>query len=113
VRDVNFLPLNLKWAHTGKPVRERIPPDTDKYCDLLHILKPTQTASLTAELDIEVQPASGSGLLKPGSYRMTLIVAASNARARTFTSDVYIPETWSDDVASMVQHGFYLEGLPK
>lgn len=45
-RRVNtFLPLNLKWSHTGSPYRERVPRDVTKYCDLFHILEPGGRAS--------------------------------------------------------------------
>jgi hypothetical protein len=110
-RDSNFLPLNLKWAHTGKPLRERVSPGSEKYCDLLHVLRPTPPATPIAELDLEVQPATRSGFLEPGRYRIVLEVAASNARASTFSADLLIPDTWSDDVEGFGQHGFYLTGL--
>jgi hypothetical protein len=110
--DTNFLPLNLKWAHTGRPLRERVPPGSEKYCDLFHIVRPIPPAAISAELDLEVQPATRSGFLEPGRYRLVIEVAASNAKATTFTADLLIPNAWSNDVAGFMQHGFYLTGLP-
>jgi hypothetical protein len=116
LRDNAFLPLNLKWAHTGKTARDRIPPRAEKYCDLFHIVKPGSPpapSTMAAELDLEVQPSIGTGILQPGFYRLVVEAAATNAHARTFTIDLSLPSVWADDAAGMIQNGFYLSGLPE
>ncbi len=111
VRDDTFLPLNLKWSHTGTTHRDRIPPTAMKYCDLLHIQQPAVPHSkptMGAELDLEVQPSSGTGWLEPGLYKLIVQVAATNAGAKDVEMHLCVPPTWADDVAGMFHNGFYL-----
>lgn len=112
IRESGFLPLNLKWAHTGKTTRDHIPPFTERHCDLLHILKPKQGDSIRADLDLEVMPNTGGGQLATGEYRLVLEVAATNARAQRFSADLSVPHSWGDSVDETITNGFYFRGLP-
>jgi len=106
-----FLPLNLKWSHVGTTHRERIPRTVTKYCDLLHMLQPglpNSPASLLAELDLEVQPSSGTGILAPGFYKLVVQVAAGNASAKNTNVYLCVREAWADTAAGMIANGFYL-----
>src|SRR3972149_450001 len=90
-----FLPMNLRWSHTGQPFLDAISPGMEKHCDLGHILKPNMRAFFPAEenpslgvgrdatllsLDLQVQPFTMSHLLPPGPYRLRLPIAAANAK---------------------------------
>jgi hypothetical protein len=87
-----FLPMNLRWSHSHEVFAEAISPDMGKHCDLAHvyvlpenvlsfptIAKPYKSPTVF-QLDTEVVPSSLSNILGPGVYRLTLKIAASNAK---------------------------------
>jgi|ERR1017187_88131 hypothetical protein len=88
-----FIPLNVKWSNsphgTVSPILDGISPKMAAFCDLVALTDPTNpyqarpqhaTPNVTiAQLQLEVDPLSGSNLLAPGTYRLTLRIAAANA----------------------------------
>ena len=88
-----FIPLNVKWSNSphgsGSPILDGISPKMAAFCDLVMLTDPTNPyqvrpqhakPNLTiAQLQLEVDPLSGSNLLAPGTYRLTLRIAAANA----------------------------------
>ncbi len=89
-----FIPLNVKWSNSPhgsvSPILDGISPKMAAFCDLValtDLANPYQarpqhaTPNVTiAQLQLEVDPLSGSNLLAPGTYRVTLRIAAANAR---------------------------------
>jgi hypothetical protein len=87
----NFLPMNLTWAHTMEIFRSRIAPEMGRHCDLGHIADPSfQKIHGEARTDVpadrtimslalEQLPFNKIHLLRPGNYRLQLIVVADNA----------------------------------
>lgn len=92
-----FIPMNLRWAHSpaDKPIIfETLNPHMGKHCDLGSV-SPTSNASerplagmkegeSTFNLATEVFPNNNCHRLKPGKYRIEILVAAQNARPRLF-----------------------------
>ena len=90
-----ILPLNLKWSNSppGMPpvvILDGISPKMSAFCDVVslcdpvnpHHRKPAGTAVNTTvgQLQLEVDPLTDSHLLVPGKYRLTLRIAAANAK---------------------------------
>ncbi len=73
---INFQPMNLVWSNIGGIYCDNIPPDFSKYCDLGFLLKLEPYFFRISSID---PPNNGSHLLKPGNYRLEILVAASNA----------------------------------
>ena len=97
-----------------------ISPGTYKHCDLAHILDPDDRESVPGEhatwpnvpqnktilsLDTIVKPYTQSYLLPFGTYHLTLIVAAANAKATTKTLEITLTGDWYDDEDQMLGEG--------
>ena len=86
----DFIPLNLKWSNLGVPILDGISPKMGAFCDILALCdpanptRPVPTGLLRdvtiGELQLEVVPLSRPDLLAPGTYRLTLRIAAANAK---------------------------------
>lgn len=84
-----FVPLNLRWSNLGVAILDGISPKMGAFCDVLALCdpgNPTRTlppgmpqSSTVGELQLEVKPLSRPDLLEPGTYRLTLRIAAANA----------------------------------
>lgn len=88
-----FLPLHCKWSNSppggASSVLDGVSPKIGAFFDIVglcdpknpHQTRPEGSPSNTtiAELQLEVAPLTGSNLLPPGRYRVTLRIAAANA----------------------------------
>jgi hypothetical protein len=97
-----FIPMNLSWADSpdpGKPIIfESINPSMGRYCDFAAVSEPanpTETiregmtaGESTLNLQTQVSPSTQGNRLKPGSYRIEILVAASNAKPKPFAIDL-------------------------
>ena len=116
----SFLPKNLVWSHFRKMLLPAISPDTYKHCDLGHILHPEGRKTIPGEhttwpnvlqdktilsLDTVVKPYTQSYLLPFGTYRLTIIVAAANAKAQRQTLEIALTGDWYDDEEKMLGEG--------
>ncbi|MCU0225870.1 MAG: hypothetical protein MUF27_17790 [Acidobacteria bacterium] len=127
--DDQFLPMNLKWAHSQQRPEgpeifaEGISRDMGKHCDLGHIPHPNmrkRTGEVLAgvpddqvivRLDLEVEPNTKSHLLPPGVYRLVLKVAAANDRPVTKILELSIAGKWFDDERKMFTEGVGLRDV--
>jgi len=117
-----FLPMNLIWSHFKPPeiFLPAISPGTYKHCDLAHILEPKRRQMVPGErktwpninpdntilsLDTIVKPFTDSYLLPFGTYHLTIIVAASNAKAVKKTLEITLTGDWYDDEQEMLGQG--------
>ena len=93
IRVNDFLPMRLKWSHVNKPVFNTLAPQMEKHCDIGHILDPAKRIAFMFEshpkfdsksaifsFDLEVRPYTYSHLIAPGTYRLVLLIGASNIR---------------------------------
>jgi len=93
------------------------------FCDLGHISDPSKK-SVTGEtlpevsateavlgLDVEVMGFVGRHLLKPGTYKFSLKLAASNHPPLDYTLEVVFPGKWFDNEEKMFSDGFGLRLL--
>jgi hypothetical protein len=87
-----FIPLNMRWANSppsgATAVLNGISPKMGAFCDIVSLCDPanphqgrppgTQPNVTVGQLQLEVEPSNLSHLLAPGTYRLTLRIAAAN-----------------------------------
>jgi hypothetical protein len=96
-----FIPMNLRWSHSpaDKPIIfETLNPHMGKHCDLGSVSPSTNRSEKplvgmkggesTFNLATEVFPNNNCHRLKPGKYRLEILVAAQNARPKLFWIDL-------------------------
>jgi hypothetical protein len=88
----DFLPLNMRWSNSppGGPaaILDGISPKMGAFCDIVGLCDPanplqrkpkdTPANTTVGQLQLEVAPFTGTDLLSPGTYRLTLRIAAAN-----------------------------------
>lgn len=104
--DPSFMPLNLKWSHTGAINHSVIHPSLFRHCDVCHLIQGENGFPVQLELDIEVRPnriaedvwptVKGSGL-----YRLHLVIVADDIKPLRKALEIRVPEKWNDDEAAM------------
>ena len=112
--------MNLVWSHLHTVFLDAISPGTFKHCDLGHILRPEDRETVPVEdavwpnvprnstvlsLDTSVKPYTHGDLLPFGVYRLTIIVAAANAKAITKTLEINLTGDWYDNEQEMLGQG--------
>lgn len=120
----SFLPMNLCWAHgqtrdSGPEIfADGISPAMGKHCDLGHIVEPRRRQDLGHDLpgvaqnqtilalDLEVQPNTLGHLVQPGVYRLTVLIAAANAKPVTKVIELNHTGQWYADEQTMFSDGF-------
>jgi hypothetical protein len=116
----NFLPMNLRWAHTKEIFRDRIAPKMGRHCDLGHVADPrlkhihneirpdVPKDKTVLFLDLEVAPFTLVHLLPPGNYELKLIIAADNCRPIKKVLKIMHSGNWFDDEKTMFEKGIKL-----
>lgn len=117
-----FLPMNLRWTHSGSRIQpeifaDGISPKMGRHCDLGHIVDPKVRQTLgeslpgvgndktVLALELEVQPNTLSHLLAPGVYRLELLVAAANRAPIPNTIEINLTGEWHDKEEKMFSDG--------
>jgi hypothetical protein len=110
-----FLPLNMRWtngpAGGAAAILDGISPEMSAFCDIVavcdpanpHQSKPTDTPPNTTvgQLQLETEPFTGSHLLAPGTYKLTLRIAAANVKPIEKFFEFRHTGTWLKDDAAM------------
>ncbi len=106
-----FIPLDLKWSNLSVSILDGISPRMGAFCDVLSLCDPANpTRSLprdtpqnvtVAELQLEVLPLARPDLLSPGTYRLTLRIAAANAKPINKVFEFKHTGTWMDNDTDM------------
>ncbi|HEY6091815.1 MAG TPA: hypothetical protein VIV83_07480 [Gemmatimonadales bacterium] len=114
-----FIPQYLNWSLLETIQLPIIPPGASRHCDVGHVVNPKHRRNLDPiendeqvpedqtllSLDVRPRPLRRSHLLPKGEYRITLEIAASNAKPRTAVLFANNPGTWHDDEAIMLRDG--------
>jgi hypothetical protein len=114
-----FLPMNLRWSHTDfaepEVYADGISPGMGKHCDFAAVSHPDNPSLVplpnvphghtTADLYLEVFPATLSHRLPPGAYRIQLLVAAANSRPAAVSISLTITGEWFADERQMLSRG--------
>ena len=116
-KERRFLPMNLLWTHIGVVFADGIAPQMGQHCELGIVFPPNVTDPMVIrppkiapgrtylQLETEVKPFTGSSSLEPGTYRLRLLVAASNAKPRSIILKISVLGDWYDDEAEMLSKG--------
>lgn len=120
VRVDSFLPLNLVWSHThemsmeNRMIMKTIPEDVFRHCDLGylthshwkdHLLSAyplKKRADVILKMDTIVEPNTGSHIIFPGKYRLTVYVSASNAKTLKTIFEIEVKDIWNNLGKKMV-----------
>jgi len=109
-----FLPLNMRWTNSppggAAAILDGISPKMGALCDIVSVCDPanphqsrppgTPVSATVGQLQLEVEPFTGSHLLSPGTYRLTLRIAAANVEPIEKFFEFRHTGTWlQDDVA--------------
>ena len=111
----SFIPLNAKWSNSPpggvSAILDGISPKMAAFLDIVAICDPanphqgrplgTPPNVTIAELQLEVAPLTGSNLLPPGTYRLTIRIAAANAEPIEKVFDFTHAGAWLQDDADM------------
>ena len=109
----SFLPMNLKWAHTGEVFAAGLSPKMGRHCDLGYIAAPgnmgrgaaADPAEIKLVLVTEVVPNTHSNECGPGDYELALRIAASNSPPLEAMCGITLPGKWYDDEIEMLSQG--------
>jgi hypothetical protein len=106
-----ILPLNLKWANIGLAILDGISPRMSAFCDVIALCDPqcphwrrpsgTPSSVTVGQLQLEVDPFTETHLLSPGTYRLTLRIAAANAEPVDHVLEFTHTGVWTTDDATM------------
>ena len=117
-----FMPMNLRWTHSGEIFTEGISPLMGKHCDLGHITHPAELIDLQEDhpdaqgktvlaLELEAKPLTKSHLVAPGTYKLTLRIAGSNCQPTTTTLEITLIGDWYEDTGRMFRDGIAIKVL--
>jgi len=118
-----FIPMNLRWADSPDPAKplifESINPFMGRYCDLATVSDPTNTTEAIREgmaagestfnLQTQATPNTQGNRLRPNSYVIELLVAASNAKPTAYTISLEWKGRYIEDPARMFGEGVKLK----
>jgi hypothetical protein len=110
-----FIPLNAKWSNSPpggvSAILDGISPKMGAFFDLVGLCDPanphqgrppgTPPNTTVAELQLEVAPLTGSNLLPPATYRLTLRIAAANVEPIERVFEFTHTGTWLQNDADM------------
>jgi hypothetical protein len=114
--------MNLKWTNIGKPQLDVLAQETERFCDIGHVVRPSERSQFELEdlpgfhttqailsLDVEVRPLHRTHLIEAGKYWLGVVVVASNARAIRKTLTIDLTGKWYEDLDTMLQQGIRIE----
>jgi hypothetical protein len=122
----NFLPTNLLWGQTGKPIFNAISPSMEKICNLGYIVDPSaikfmpiaynpslniSDGQATFCFEVEIKSNTKSYIIGPGNYRMKIIIGSANTQPITRTIEINVTGDWYEDEQKMLKEGIGIMSL--
>jgi hypothetical protein len=115
---LNFLSINLKWAHNNVVTMPKIQPKLFKHCDFGHIVETSSSlgnqyltayglntnANVIMILDTFIEPNTGSHVLLPGEYRINIVFAANWYKLK-------IVDAWSSNEQLMLSTNVFISKI--
>ncbi len=102
-----ILPLNLKWANLGVAILDGISPKMSSFCDVIALCDPDNPVQrrpngalptvTIGQIQLEVDPFTDGHLLAPGTYRLSLRIAAGNVEPIDRIVEFVHTGTWTQD----------------
>ena len=109
----SFLPLNLVWSYFHVTNMSKIQPKVYKHCDFGHIITVEvakaqgydlgQACQVVFHLDTVVKPTTGTFLLLPADYRVRIVVAADNVKAKAKIYNLVVKDEWTENEEEMLR----------
>jgi hypothetical protein len=110
-----LLPLNLKWSNSppsgASPILDGISPKMSAFCDVVSLCDPANplqrlpagasSNTTIGQLQLEVDLLTDVHLLAPGTYRLSLRIAAANAEPIDKIFEFTHTGGWTQDDAVM------------
>jgi len=114
-----FPPMNLIWSNLGSMYFPRIAPEMSKHCDVGHIIDPTrrfdfgeenvrlrlESTEVSLTFDLIAKPNHQGHIVRPGSYRLDLMLAAENARPIRRVLEIELRGPWYPEEEQMLRDG--------
>jgi len=110
--------MNLVWSNRADisylPI---LSPDSDRYCDIAHIIEPSRRAifgdqeiprshfapdEVVLSFDLRVKPLTRSYIVGPGNYSLEIEVSAENAEPLEKKITIEVDGAWSDSEIRML-----------
>jgi hypothetical protein len=111
-RVVAFLPSSLRWTHIASGQLPLLVPRTMRHIDLGEIRRTTYMGADAIFLFALVpRPVLAYHLLHPGEYRVSITVAAENARPCTAVFEIVITGDWDAEDTVMAKKGLRLRRI--
>ena|GEM_PF-429350 len=125
----SFLPMNLRWAFGSETpthaetFAEAILPEMGVHCNLARIAVPAHRKKLGDDhpeakegqtvmvLQTELRPTNHINVLKPGTYRLELLVAGNNCKRKSWIVELVLTGEWFDDKERMFREGVRMRVL--
>ncbi len=116
----SFLPMNLKWSHTGDVIASKIQTGLFKHLDLGNVRKhfdqlPIEKKQVKSEIalfcDLEVIPNTGSHIILHGDYKIKLVIAGNNLKPQYKEYNLVLMDKWTEDEAAMLSKNITLKEL--
>jgi hypothetical protein len=101
-----FLPMNLKWSHTGE-IRTTVLPDFFRYCDFGSFRKAGTSVILLLDTIVQPNPVANGvvpNVIYPGKYEFEVVVSGENVLPQTKLWRLEFGDTWSDDENIMLEN---------
>jgi hypothetical protein len=112
-----FLPMNLKWSHTGEIFALGLSPNMGKHCDLGHVVDPqfrqqfgydlpyVSDNQTILTLDLEFRAATNGYLIRPGTYQLQIRIAGGNCAVVNKTLELTVTGNWFPQQDRMFAEG--------
>lgn len=124
-RPQGFLPMNLVWAYFNEPFLDHLSPHIPKHCAIAHVSHPSARHALGEDnpslglgrdqtvlrLDVMWPPNTLGHLLRPGTYKLRLVVESTNAMPVTKWIEIVHTGKWFDDEQEMLSTGLQVRLL--
>lgn len=122
VRDDQFLPMDLRWAHIETPHQD-IARDMTRHVNLGYIMTPFAKSSAREFIDVidddlsrfsfclEVQPKVGTVGIGAGVYRAVFFIGSENSAAKKETVEIEFNGQWTNDDSAMFSKHMKLRKL--
>jgi hypothetical protein len=111
-----FPPMNLVWSNSHHTYFPLLTPDTERLCDIAHIIDPEKRNAVPYEeppfplsshqtalsFDLNIKPLTRAYILGPGIYSLAIEVSAENAEAIRQNLTIELDGRWSESENTML-----------
>lgn len=107
----SFLPMNLKWSHTGGQT-VTIPPKSFRHCDLGSFRQNSLVTNFLIDTIVQPNPVSQNkipNLLTPGTYLFECVLSGENVKPQIKKWKIFFKPNWSKSEKIMLSKNIKIE----